>query len=84
MQNIMVQPNIQTINLMEGCTATDTLSVEWVDLLNLEYQEMVVVEQVIPNVKAWGVELGVQKEFNRKELYEEILPHRFKHFSLRP
>jgi len=84
MQNIKFQPNIQTINLMGGCTAAYALPVEWVDLVNPDYQEMQADEQVILDAKTWGVELGIKKEFHRKELYEEIIPHRFKYSSLRP
>lgn len=76
------QANIQTLNLMEGSTAVATLPLEWINLEYLEDVEQII--PTIPDVRFWGVELGPQKEFNRKELYDEVLSHRFKCSDIRP
>ena len=79
----LVQPSVKTVNLMEGCTAVGTLDIKFVDFVNLDYQPVEQETQNIPASDYWGIELGVQKEFNRKEIYEDALPHRFKYSNIR-
>jgi len=73
-------PQTRITKITEDCTAKEGISIV---LIKFEHREEIPKVTIFPKKEFWVGDLGSHWEFNRKEIYDQAISHRFEHPSLR-